>query len=114
MSHPAERLAARALEHAPQLLEAQRERVARNRKLATEFVEGHPKLSWVRPEAGTVGWVRLSDGGVDELVEKLLREHDTLVAPGHFFGVKDHFRIGFGMDAAVLEEGLRRLGSALG
>jgi aspartate/methionine/tyrosine aminotransferase len=113
MSHPAERLAARALDHAAQLLELQRKRVDGNRKLATEFVEGHPKLSWVRPEAGTVGWVRLSEGSVDELVERLLREYDTLVAPGHFFGVKDHFRIGFGMDAAVLQEGLQRLGSAL-
>ncbi len=113
MSHPAERLAARALEHAPLLLESQRKRVDANRKLATEFVEGHPKLSWVRPEAGTVGWVRLADGSVETLVDRLL-EDDTLVAPGRFFGVKDHFRIGFGMDAAVLEEGLKRLGSALG
>lgn len=113
MSHPAERLAARALEHAAPLLESQRKRVDANRKLVTEFVEGHPKLSWVRPEAGTVGWVRLSDGSVEALVDKLL-EDDTLVAPGRFFGVKDHFRIGFGMDAAVLEEGLKRLGSALG
>jgi aspartate/methionine/tyrosine aminotransferase len=112
MSHPAERLAARALEYAAQLLESQRKRVDGNRKLATEFVEGHPKLSWVRPEAGTVGWVRLSDGSVETLVDRLL-EQDTLVAPGRFFGVKNHFRIGFGMDTAVLEEGLRRLGSAL-
>jgi aspartate/methionine/tyrosine aminotransferase len=113
MSHPAERLAARALEYAAQLLESQRKRVDANRKLATEFVEGQPKLSWVRPEAGTVGWVRLSDGSVETLVDRLL-EQDTLVAPGQFFGVKDHFRIGFGMDTAVLEEGLRRLGLALG
>lgn len=112
MSHPAERLAARALEHAAPLLESQRKRVDANRKLTTAFVEGHPKLSWVRPEAGTVGWVRLSDGSVETLVDRLL-EDDTLVAPGHFFGVKDHFRIGFGMDTAVLEEGLRRLGLAL-
>lgn len=114
MSHPAERLAARALDHAALLLESQRDRVARNRKLVTGFVEGHPKLSWVRPEEGTVGFVRLSSGGVDRLVERLLTEYDTLVVPGRFFGVEDYFRIGFGMDAAVLKEGLRRLGSGLG
>jgi aspartate/methionine/tyrosine aminotransferase len=113
MSHPAERLAARALEYAGPLLESQRKRVDANRKLATDFVEAHPKLSWVRPEAGTVGWVKLSEGSVEALVDRLL-EDDTLVAPGRFFGVKDHFRVGFGMDAAVLEEGLKRLGSALG
>ena len=112
MSHPAERLAARALEYAGPLLESQRKRVDANRKLATEFIEGHPKLSWVPPEAGTVGWVKLSDGSVEALVDRLL-EDDTLVAPGRFFGVKDHFRIGFGMDAAVLDAGLKRLASAL-
>lgn len=114
MSHPAERLAARALDNAAVLLESQRERVARNRKSVTEFVEGNPKLSWVRPEAGTVGFVRLESGNVDRLVERLLAEYDTLVVPGHFFGVADRFRIGFGMDAVQLQEGLRRLSSALG
>jgi aspartate/methionine/tyrosine aminotransferase len=114
MSHPAERLAARAFDHAAVLLESGRKRVGRNRKLVTEFVEDHPKLSWVRPEEGTVGFVRLARGSVDRLVEKLLADYDTLVVPGRFFGVKDHFRRGLGMAAAVLEEGLKRLGSALG
>jgi hypothetical protein len=63
-------------------------------------------------EAGTVGFVRLKGGDVDALVERLLA-HDTIVAPGRFFRVADHFRIGFGMDASQLGEGLWRLSSAL-
>jgi hypothetical protein len=113
MSHPTERLAARVFDHAEQLLQSQRERVSRNRKTVITFVEGSPKLSWVRPEGGTVGLVRLKSGNVGYLVERLLAEYDTLVVPGHFFGAPDHFRIGFGMDGAVLEEGLRRLEAAL-
>ena len=113
MSHPTERLAARVLDHAEQLLQSQRERVSRNRKTVTAFIDGNPKLSWVRPEAGTVGFVRLQSGHVDHLVERLLAEYDTLVVPGHFFGAPDHFRIGYGMDAAVLQEGLKRLDAAL-
>jgi len=112
MSHPAERLAARAFEHAKTLLDKQRKRVARNRSLATRFVESQPKLSWVRPETGTVGFVRLEGGDVDGLVERLLAK-DSLVTPGRFFGVDDHFRIGFGMEEDHLEEGLKRLGSSL-
>ena len=112
MSHPAERLAARALEYAAPLLDSQRKRVDANRKLVTDFIEAQPRLSWVPPEAGTVGWVKLADSSVEALVDRLL-EDDTLVAPGRFFGAKDHFRIGFGMDVAVLEEGLKRLASAL-
>ncbi|MFN2637250.1 MAG: pyridoxal phosphate-dependent aminotransferase [Gemmatimonadaceae bacterium] len=113
MSHPAERLAARALDKAAELLPVQRERVARNRKLVTEFVASSERLSWVPPQAGTVGFVRLEGGNVDQFVEKLLAKADTLVVPGRFFGAPDYFRIGFGMDRAILDEGLRRLGQAL-
>src|SRR3954471_558034 len=82
MAHPTERLAARALDHADALLAAGRQRVGRNAALATSFVESQPKLSWVRPAAGTVGFVRLAGGDVDEFVDGLLREYDTLVVPG--------------------------------
>jgi aspartate/methionine/tyrosine aminotransferase len=112
MSHPAERLAARTFEHAKTLLEKQRERVARNRSVVTKFMESQSMLSWLPPDAGTVGFVRLAGGNVDELVERLLAK-DSLVTPGRFFGVSDHFRIGFGMEIDHLNEGLKRLASAI-
>jgi aspartate/methionine/tyrosine aminotransferase len=112
MSHPAERLAARAFEHAKTLLERQRKRVARNRSVVTKFIESQSRLSWVPPDAGTVGFVRLEGGRVDDLVERLLAK-DSLVTPGRFFGADDHFRIGFGMEADHLDEGLKRLGAVL-
>jgi len=111
MSHPAERLAARTFEHAKTLLERQRKRVARNRIVVAKFIESQSRLSWVPPEAGTVGFVRL-EGDVDELVERL-QAKDSLVTPGRFFGAADHFRIGFGMEADQLTEGLTRLASVL-
>jgi len=111
MSHPAERLAARTFEHAKTLLERQRKRVARNRIVVAKFIESQSRLSWVPPEAGTVGFVRL-EGDVDELVERL-QAKDSLVTPGRFFGAADHFRIGFGMEADQLDEGLTRLASVL-
>ena len=113
MAHPSERLAARALDQADTLLATGRERVRRNAELATHFVESNERLSWVRPEGGTVGFVRLDGGNVDQLVEDMLAEYDTLVVPGRFFGAPDHFRIGFGMEEEKLAEGLRRLGRAL-
>jgi aspartate/methionine/tyrosine aminotransferase len=112
MSHPAERLAARTFEHAKTLLERQRKRVARNRSVVTKFIESQSRLSWVAPDAGTVGFVRLEGGSVDELVERLLAK-DSLVTPGRFFGPDDHFRIGFGMEIDQLNEGLKRLGATL-
>jgi aspartate/methionine/tyrosine aminotransferase len=112
MSHPAERLAARAFEHAKTLLDKQRKRVDRNRSVVTKFIESQSRLSWIPPNAGTVGFVRLDGGSVDELAERLLAK-DSLVTPGRFFGVADHFRIGFGMEADHLDEGLHRLAAAL-
>jgi len=112
MSHPAERLAARALENAPMLLERQRVRVDRNRSLATKFIDSQPRLSWNAPRTGTVGFVRLEGGDVDALNERLAAR-ESLVVPGRFFGVADHFRMGFGMEESQLKEGLKRLGMAL-
>ena len=112
MSHPAERLAARTFEHAKMLLERQRKRVARNRSVVTKFIESQSALSWVPPDAGTVGFVRLEGGNIDDLVERL-RARESLVTPGRFFGAADHFRIGFGMEAEHLDEGLKRLGAVL-
>lgn len=112
MSHPAERLAARALDKGEALLEKQRERVDRNRTIVTDFIASQERLSWVPPQTGTVGFVRLEGSSVDALVERLLRK-ESLVTPGRFFGLDDHFRIGFGMERPQLEGGLMRLESSL-
>ena len=94
------------------LLEQGRARVDRNREIVAKFIDATPGLSWLRPEVGTIGFVRL-DGDVNALVERLLAEHQTLVAPGRFFAAPQYFRLGFGMDTATLEEGLKRLSRAL-
>jgi aspartate/methionine/tyrosine aminotransferase len=112
MSHPAERLAARVFDNADELLASQRARVDRNRELVADFIESRSELSWIAPETGTIGFVHLTHGTVDALVERLAAT-ESLVTPGRFFGVPDHFRIGFGMERAQLEEGLVRLDSAL-
>jgi aspartate/methionine/tyrosine aminotransferase len=113
MAHPTERLAARALDHADALLTAGRARVDAHAKLVADFIAANPRLSWTPPAAGTVGFVKLDTGRVDEFVEELLAEEDTVVVPGRFFGARDRFRIGWGMPGPILEEGLRRIGRIL-
>ena len=54
--------------------------------------------------------------GVDDtraLADWLWREHRIVVAPGEFFGLRGHIRIGFGGGAAQLDQGLERLHRAL-
>lgn len=114
LAMPSERLASRALARATALLAPLKALTAHNRDIVDAFVGADPRLSWVRPPAGTVGFARLHGGDVDGLVERLETRYDATVAPGRFFGDPASFRIGFGMETAVLEEGLRRLAAALG
>ena len=113
IAHPTERLAARALDKTATLLDRTRERVDHNRSIVSDFIAAQPRLSWAKPQGGPIGFVRLKDGSVNELVDRLESEYETLVVPGRFFGMSDHFRIGFGMDTPQLEGGLSRLSEAL-
>jgi aspartate/methionine/tyrosine aminotransferase len=47
------------------------------------------------------------------LADWLWREHKIVVAPGEFFGLARHIRVGFGGGAEALDLGLSRLHSAL-
>jgi aspartate/methionine/tyrosine aminotransferase len=113
IAHPTERLAARALDKTAVMLEQGRERVDRNRLIVDRFIAGQSRLSWAPPAGGPMGFVRLEGGEVNELVDRLESDYDTLVAPGRFFDMPNYFRIGFGMDTPQLEGGLERLDAAL-
>lgn len=47
------------------------------------------------------------------LAQLLWERHRILIAPGEFFGMRGHMRLGFGGDAAELDKGLARLHRAL-
>ncbi|MFC1543699.1 pyridoxal phosphate-dependent aminotransferase [Gemmatimonadota bacterium] len=113
IAHPSERLALRALETAEAILTPRRELLRRNRPIVDAFVASRSELTWTVPEVGTVGWVCLQDASPDDLAALLEREYESSVAPGRFFDVPDHFRIGFAMPEEDLEEALDRLGQAL-
>jgi hypothetical protein len=79
-----------------------------------EFLASRPELEFVPPQAGSVVFPRirgLQDAG--PFVERLARDFDTDVVPGHFFQAPAHFRIAFGGKADVFAEGLAQIGSAL-
>jgi aspartate/methionine/tyrosine aminotransferase len=66
------------------------------------------------PEYGCIYFPRIV--GFDDtlaLAERLWRRSGLITAPGEFFGAPGHMRLGFGGDAAALDEGLARLHRAL-
>lgn len=112
MPHPSERLALRALRRIDVLREDVAALLHRNLPHVQRFIDARGELSWLPPDVGPVGFVRLR-GDTDELVRVLERDYDSTAPPGRFFGAPDHFRIGFGMLTEQLEPGLDRLGAAL-
>ncbi|HVL86587.1 MAG TPA: aminotransferase class I/II-fold pyridoxal phosphate-dependent enzyme [Candidatus Thermoplasmatota archaeon] len=88
--------------------------LARNRRLRDDgwraveaWLARQPRLACVRPSGGNTCAPRLPDGVDDvKFAERLLLEHDTLVAPGSFLGIPGHLRIGFARPRDEVERGL--------
>ncbi len=112
-AHPSERIAARALAHADELLAESVALFARNIDLVDAFVRENDDLSWAKPRTGTVGFVQVARHDVDRLVDRLHAEFEVAVVPGRFFGAPEYFRISFSLETPLLREALGRIGEAL-
>lgn len=112
-AHTAERLSVIAFRETDRLRSRALAILEANRRSWDDFARSRPELESVPLTCGTVTFPRLKEGSVDTLCEVLRLMHETTVAPGHFFGQPDSFRVGFGTQPATFAEGLRRLGLAL-
>ncbi|MBI2923946.1 MAG: aminotransferase class I/II-fold pyridoxal phosphate-dependent enzyme [Planctomycetes bacterium] len=96
------------------LLSRTRAIVGENLPLLTEFVEGRDDLDWIRPDGGTVAFLRLRHGVSSWDFARFLHEkYSTLVVPGDFFWAKGYLRVGFGGERDVLQKGLKNFGDGL-
>jgi aspartate/methionine/tyrosine aminotransferase len=84
-----------------------------NRSSVDAFLAEHQDLSWVRPRAGSVGYVRLPEGvRASAFCDDLVREQGVLLLPSTVFEHGDrHVRIGLGRSG--IEDGLERLAAFL-
>jgi hypothetical protein len=84
------------------------------RQLTAWVEEQEGRVAWTPPEAGAIAMLRYA-GGINSsaLAERLRVEQDVLVVPGDHFGLDGFIRVGYGGEASVLEEGLRRIGAVL-
>jgi aspartate/methionine/tyrosine aminotransferase len=110
----AESLAVTALSKIDQLRSRARAILEPNFALLRAMVEANPRLEWFAPAAGTTAFPLVR--GMDDtgpFVDALIRDHDTIVVPGHFFQAPQHIRIAFGGRTEMLREALRRLDAVL-
>jgi len=112
--HPAECLSVVALDHLKQFRVRAISLLTANRVFLDAFLDSRRDLECFRPPAGTVVFPRLPHGRDPEAFFQLLREkYETTVAPGSFFEMPRHFRIGIGGETHALRAGLERLSTAL-
>ena len=110
----AERLSLTAFENIDRLRTRARKILADNLAMVRAMAGSHPRLEWLEPVAGTTAFPRVR--GVDDtrdLVDRLVRDHDTIVVPGHFFQAPQHIRIAYGGNTEMIREALARLDRAL-
>lgn len=112
-AHPAERLSVIALKKLDVMAARGRALLERNRPLLYQFLDSRDDLDTIRAPFGTVVAPRVKRGRVDELCSLLREKYETSVAPGEFFEMPDHIRIGIVCDTEMLTAGLERLGAAL-
>jgi aspartate/methionine/tyrosine aminotransferase len=111
--HSTEQLSVIAFQKLNKLEARARRIIDANRSLVRDFLTSCPQLDLVLPDYGTCVFPRLKSGDSERLFEVLHTRYETDVVPGRFFEMPDHFRLGIGVDTAVLTEGLDRLGHAL-
>jgi hypothetical protein len=111
--HIAERLSVVAFDRLPHLRARATAIVEPNRAAYREILGGHPRLEQTIFDQGACVFPRLVGTDGDAFFRSLTTNYETSVAPGRFFGLADHVRIGLGADPAMTREGLARVAAAL-
>jgi aspartate/methionine/tyrosine aminotransferase len=112
-AHPAELLSVVAFQHLRTIRERTRKIVDADRMLLNDFLSQQTGVSTARTLFGTTSFLRLKNGAAEQFLERLRTGYETSAVPGRFFGLRNHFRIGMGVNTEMFGEGLRRIALAL-
>ena len=97
-SAPSEFLAEVAMRNRQNLIERNLGIIKSNLAIMDDFFNRHADLfSWVRPQAGSMGFPKLLQGDIEDLCDKVVREVGVLLLPGTTYDdTGNHFRVGLG------------------
>ena len=107
-----EELAAWALERKDAFLARAAAILEPNRRVVRAWLDRNPDVECVLPRFGNVCFPKLPVN-VDALADRLRDRYKVVIAPGRFFGMEEHFRLGLGGKTAELEKGLASLEAAM-
>ena len=106
--------AAMALENKDALL-ARSHRITRdNLAVLDAWVAGQPRVSWVKPRAGTTAMLKLAVPMTSrEFCVDLLHKTGVMLTPGDAFDMEGYVRLGYSNNTDVLTAGLERVAGYL-
>lgn len=107
-----EELAAWALERRDGFLGRARRILDANREAMRSWLEANPDVACVLPDYGIVCFPRLPVSA-DALADRLKEQYRVVIAPGRFFGMNEHARLGYGGPSDELRKGLGILETAM-
>ncbi len=109
-----EAFSALALKHAEIILGKSREIVRRNLEILDRWVEDQPRISYVKPKAGTTALLSYDfDIPSRDFCISLLKEKGVFLTPGSCFEMEKCVRIGYAASTKELKEGLGKMGEFL-
>ncbi|HEV8594536.1 MAG TPA: hypothetical protein VGR51_03310, partial [Thermoplasmata archaeon] len=83
-----------------------------NRAVVRAWLARNPNVECFLPDYGNLCFPKLPVS-VDVIADRLKDQFKVVIAPGRFFGMGEHFRLGYGEKKAALERGLDRLDMAV-
>ncbi len=106
--------AALALEHRNSVLARSQEITRGNLALLAEWVSQEPRISWVKPNSGTVALLKYDlPMSSREFCISLLKETGVMFTPGSVLNMEGYVRIGYANNPDTLKEGLRLVSAFL-
>ncbi len=97
-SAPSEVLALMALRSKEKIVERNLNFISENLQILDDFLSKSQKFSWVKPKAGTIGFVKLhEDIKVEDFCLDLVESKGVMLLPATEYGYEgNNFRVGFG------------------
>ena len=107
-------IAAMALENKDRMLARSHKITRDNLAILDTWVIDQPKVSWVKPRAGTTAMLKVHVPMTSrEFCVDLLEKTGVMLTPGDAFDMEGYVRIGYSNNTEILKAGLERLGGYL-
>lgn len=106
--------AAMALEHRDKVLARSHKITRTNLALLAAWVDDQPRVTWVKPRAGTTAMLKIDMGMTSRaFCIDLLQKTGVMLTPGDAFDMEGYVRIGYANNSDILRTGLQKIGDHL-